>query len=208
MDQVSRPLLGLLAAAVAFFALYYVALKPSSSTRNSAANGPSTSQLKAAVDKAHGAGAASNAARAAHGGTIAEATAAPRATNAAPTATAPVPPSSTRLKLATAGERLDAVQQALKAKKTLALLFYNPQAADDRAVKSELGSVPGDGGRVFKLAVPISELSQYPVVTQQVPVTSTPTVVLISSTRQASTIVGFADRFEIAQRVADALHGA
>jgi hypothetical protein len=38
-----------------------------------------------------------------------------------------------------------------------------------------------------------------------VPVQVSPTLVLIDKARQASTIVGFADRFEIAQRVADAL---
>ena len=55
------------------------------------------------------------------------------------------------------------------------------------------------------LAVPLIELSQYAVVTTQVPVSSSPTLVLIDRTQHASTIVGFADRFEIAQRVDDAL---
>jgi hypothetical protein len=43
------------------------------------------------------------------------------------------------------------------------------------------------------------------VVTNQVPVNESPTLVLIDAQRHASTIVGFADRFEIAHRVADAL---
>jgi hypothetical protein len=51
----------------------------------------------------------------------------------------------------------------------------------------------------------VSELARYAVVSNQVPVSFSPTLVLIDRSGQASTIVGFADRFEIAQRVADAL---
>ena len=94
---------------------------------------------------------------------------------------------------------------ALRSGKVLALLFYNGAAADDRAIKSELAAVPGHGRRVFKLAVPISELARYTVVTNQVQISSSPTLVIINRRHQAMTITGFADRFEIAQRIADAL---
>jgi hypothetical protein len=101
--------------------------------------------------------------------------------------------------------RLDAVSRALAEHKVLALLFYNPAAADDQAVRQELAAVPARGPTVFKLAVPLNELTRYSVVTSQVPVNVAPTLVLIDRRRQASTIVGFADRFEIEQRVLDAL---
>jgi hypothetical protein len=100
---------------------------------------------------------------------------------------------------------LNKVERALVANKVVALLFFNPAGADDRAVAQELASVPTRGGKVVKLAVPLSEVSHYKVVTDQVPVDSSPTLVLIDPDQQAQTIVGFADRFEIAQRVADAL---
>jgi hypothetical protein len=87
----------------------------------------------------------------------------------------------------------------------LALLFYNPAAADDRAVARELRTIPVRGGRVFRLAVPISELSSYGPITNQVPVTTSPTLLLVDRARSASTIVGYASAFEIAQRVSDAL---
>ena len=102
-------------------------------------------------------------------------------------------------------QRLDLVSRGLKANKVLALLFYNPAAADDRAVKQELKTVPAHGRRVVKLAVPLPELARYKVVTTQVPVNQSPTLVLIDPDQQASMILGFADRFEIAQRVKDAL---
>ena len=72
MDRVSRPLVGLLVATVAFFALWVIALKPTTSGTGSRTN-PSLGQLAAAIAAAHGAVATSNAASVAHGGTIASA---------------------------------------------------------------------------------------------------------------------------------------
>lgn len=105
----------------------------------------------------------------------------------------------------TPAQRADAVARALAAGKVLALLYYNPASFDDRAVRGELAAVPSSAGKVFKLAVPISELARYPVVTNQVPVNISPTLVIVGRSRQAVTIEGFADRFEIAQRMRDAL---
>ncbi len=116
--------------------------------------------------------------------------------------TSPATPAATP---ASTHHRVNAVTRALNAHKTLALLFYNPAGADDRAVRNELAAVPVHHGRVVKLAVPLTELSRYQVVTNSVMVSASPTLVLIDGARHASTLVGFADRFEIAQRVADAL---
>jgi hypothetical protein len=87
----------------------------------------------------------------------------------------------------------------------LALLVYNPAAAEDQAVKQELASIATHGGRVVKLAVPLSEVTRYPVVTNQVQIQSSPTLVVVDASRQAFTLVGFSDSFEIAQRIDDAL---
>jgi hypothetical protein len=197
MDNVSRPLIALLVGALALFAVWFVALKPSSSG-NSAGSSP-----QSAVKKAQQAVQTANSASAAHGGTLpsspsqtAGSTAAGSTTAGAPTTTQ-VNPSTT--------QRLDVVSGALKAHKVLAVLFYNPAAADDQAVKQELASIPTHGSQVVKLVAPIDELAKYTVVTAQVPVNASPTLVLIDSHQRASTIVGFADRFEIAQRVSDAL---
>ena len=89
--------------------------------------------------------------------------------------------------------------------KALVLLFYNPAAADDQAVKQELAAVATHRGKVVKLTIPLSELASYTAVTDQVPVNFSPTLVVIAPSGQAAEIVGFSDKFEIAQRVADAL---
>ena len=97
------------------------------------------------------------------------------------------------------------VVNALRAHKVVAALFYNYRAADDRAVKHELATISTHGGQVFKLSIPLRELSYYPVITLQVPVTGSPTLVIIDGTQHARTIVGFAAQFEIEQRIVDAL---
>jgi hypothetical protein len=215
MTHVSRPLIALLAATVLFFAVWLVALKPSSATKQG------VGQYQSAINAAHNAVKVANGAAAAASGettTAAVTTTAPAAptrtaakagptTTAAPAArtTTPARSATVTVHRAQASQRASVVAAALRRSKVIALLFYNPAAADDVAVRHELATVPVRGSRVVKLAVPLSELSNYTVVTNQVPVSSSPTLVLIDRSHQASTIVGFADRFEIAQRVDAAL---
>ncbi len=187
---------------------------------------PGMKGLQSAISKAHAAVATSNAAGVAHGGTIVttpsttSTTSAPRAATGASAASgarmasgastasranatsgASVQPTA----VSGAAHRFGVVAAALGARKVIALLFYNPLGSDDRAVKRELALVPRHGGRVVTLAVPLSELDRYKVVTTQVPVQVSPTLVIINSARQATTIVGYTTDFEISQRVDDAL---
>jgi hypothetical protein len=97
------------------------------------------------------------------------------------------------------------VARALKDHKVLALLVYNPAAADDRAVNKELASIPTHGGKVVKLTVPVQHLGSFSSLLNEVPVNFSPTLVLIDKDRQADEIAGFADSFEIAQRIDAAL---
>lgn len=222
MANVSRPLIALLIATVVVFAVWFVALRPSSSSSGGSA---SAGAYHHAIDAAHGAVATSAAASAAAGGTVPRTTqtnpASPPAAPSAPAATAPrsvsIPGSLAKAshhaaaarvpRKLTAAQRANLVTRALVADKVLALLFYNPAAADDRAVKAELAAVPTHGQKVVKLAVPLSELEHYSALTTHVSVNQAPTLVLIDRSHTASMIVGFADRFEIAQRVSDALAG-
>lgn len=222
MTSVSRPLIGLLVATVAFFAVWTLALKHSSGS----GGGTSTGAYQSAIDKAHQAVATSDAASAAHGGTVATtptASATGAATSTATTAagsqagakpgtaahsatkgvTPTRPAAATALR--TAAARHAALNRALKAHKVVAVLFFNARATDDKMVHEELGKVPGHDGRVFKLAVPLVELANYPVITRQVQLNMSPTLVLVDPAQRASTILGFSDTFEINQRVAAAL---
>jgi hypothetical protein len=246
MSHVPRPLLGLLVATVVFFALWIVALKPSSSSP-SASSG--VGQFQPAINAAKAAVATSNHSNAAAAGNpTAPAATTPAATTPAATTPAAVKPAAaanpvtatkpaaarhhaaaakpaaarhhaaTRAhhaartrhakashRVATPTDRVALVNRALAKHKVLALLFYNPAASDDRAVKQELKAIPTRHGRVVKLAIPLSELASYPVITNQVLIQSSPTLAIIDHSAQAFTLVGFVDGLEIAQRVDNAL---
>jgi len=191
MANLPRPMIGLLVATIAFFAVWTVALKPSSSSgpvSSSSSPSPAASQPKAAAP-AH--------ADASH----ASASASARA-DAAKTKPAAKPAVKHTV---SAQQRQTVIKNGLNHHKVLAILFFNPAAADDRAVKHELDEIPARGGKVVKLAVPLSELTRYPVITNQVQVTESPTLVLIDGQRKADLLTGYLDQFELSQRVSDAV---
>jgi hypothetical protein len=231
VTHVSRPLIGLLAATVLVFALYTVALKPGAS---SSGGGSNPGAYQAAIAKARGVQGVVNGAAARAVGTPALtatptiSTPAPSSTNATthPSAKAKIPaatgsqahaskaqangkstgsaPASSH-SISAAAARFHTVQVALQQHKVLAVLFYNPASADDRAVASELSSISTHGGAVVKLAVPIQELASYSGLLSQDPINYSPTLVLIDRHGQADEIAGFADSFEINQRLAGVL---
>jgi hypothetical protein len=105
---------------------------------------------------------------------------------------------------ATPAEEVSALQTAVAGRDVVAILFYNPAATDDRAMKAELTAVPTHAG-LFKLAVPVSELTQFAAITSQIPVVTAPTLIIIDPARQATTLTGYVSQLELDQRVADAL---
>ena len=243
MASLPRPLIGLLVATLAAFGLWYVELKPSSSSSGSSQGG--VGQYQSAINQAHQAVKISGAANARLGAPTSTGpapnspTPAKTATGAKPgtatataTATAVKPATkgatttetvtatktaTTKTKVATtktakpAAKALTTAQQvslitrAIESRKVVAVLFYNTSAADDQAMAKELGTVSTHGGHVVRLAVPVSELTNFSIITQQIPVVTAPTLVLIDANRQATTLTGFADTDEISQRIDDAL---
>ena len=227
----SRSLIALLVGTVVFFALWMFALKPGSS--NNGSGGASSSQglggFKSDIQKAHQAVAISNASNAASGnenaGSSSGGTSASQSTAASTKTTASSPAKlstgsatkasssanhksakpSTTIQRHSLVSNLKTVESAVSAHKVVALLFYNPQAADDQALKRELAAVPTHKGRVVKLAIPLDQAANFTAVTQQVPVNFSPTLVLVSGSGAATEIVGYSDPFEIDQRVDDAL---
>ena len=188
MANLPRPMIGLLVATIAFFAVWTVALKPSSSSgpvSSSSSPSPAASRPKTAAP--------------AHADADASASATASAANAKPAANPAVKHA------VPAQQRQTAIENGLNHHKVLAILFFNPAAADDRAVKHELDEIPARGGKVVKLAVPLSELTRYPVITNQVQVTESPTLVLIDGQRKADLLTGYLDQLELSQRVSDAL---
>ncbi|MBV8218849.1 MAG: hypothetical protein JO325_10325 [Solirubrobacterales bacterium] len=219
----------MLVATLAAFGLWYVELRPSSSSSGGSSQGVGSYQ--SAINQAHQAVKTSNAANAKLGAptstgsapaspTPAKTTTAATSPSASATTTttvakasataaakAAVKPATTNAapRASSTAHQLSLVTDAIEHHKVVAVLFYNSAAADDRAVDKELAAVPTHGGRVVTAAVPLSALTSFGIITQQVPVVTAPTLVLIDPSRQATEITGFADTLEIAQRVDDAL---
>jgi hypothetical protein len=224
MASLPRPLIGLLVATLAAFGLWYVELRPSSSASGGGSQGVGAYQ--SAINQAHQAVKTSNAANARLGAptstgpapaspTTTPAKAAPAAKTATPVKAAAPAKSATAAKTAApakpaaksvaTAQQVSLVKTAIESHKVVAVLFYNAAAADDQAMAHELAAVSTHGGKVVKLAVPVSQLTSFGIVTQQIPVVTAPTLVLINAAHQATTITGFADPLEISQRVDDAL---
>jgi hypothetical protein len=189
MANLPRPLIGLLVATVAFFAVWTVALRPSSSS------GPVSSSSHSAPAASPPKPAAATASHASASASVSSASAAKAKAVTKPAVKHTV----------SAQQRQSVIESGLSQHKVLAILFFNPAAADDQAVKHELDAIPARGGKVVKLAVPLSEITRYPVITNQVQVTESPTLVLIDGQRKADMLTGYLDQFELAQRVSDAL---
>jgi hypothetical protein len=215
MSQVSRPVQVLLAITLLFGMAWMVALRPKSASSGGApapvaqqADAPGVQGLTTAVDKAHDAAGTAQADANRAGSTSADGT----ASKGAGTAAAAHKHAGTSHRAAHSvhftgadAARLRTVRAAVRHHKGVAIGFVNPKAADGRAVAAELSHVSGFGGRALAVSVPIAQLSRYDFITHDVEVTVAPTTVIVARNGEATTIVGFADRVEIQQRLADAL---
>ncbi len=170
MASLPRPLIGLLVATLAAFGLWYVELKPSSSS--SGGSSQAVGVYQSAINQAHQAVTVSGAADAKLGAptstgpapnspTTANATTA-KASPATATSAKATPPGKT----AAPAKPISVIKNAIETHKVVAVLFYNTAASDDQAMAHELAAVPTHGGKVVKLAVPVSELTSFGMITQ------------------------------------------
>jgi hypothetical protein len=105
----------------------------------------------------------------------------------------------------TTSELVLIVQDAIREHKVLAILFFNPAAADDRAVAAELAQVTRPNPKVIGVVAPVSELTKFEVITTKVQVDTSPTLVFVDAKGRASTLTGYSGKGEISQRINDAL---
>jgi hypothetical protein len=200
MGTVSKPLLGVLLATVIFAVLWVVALKPGGS-----GSGGGLGRYQGAINAAHHAVAIANDSGVSSGTPVTTTVSKAPAVKPHVTKSVAARVVTHRATHLTASDRQNIVDRALVDHKVLALLFYNPAAADDTAVARELDGLSLRSPKLVKLAVPISELWRYSALTNQVAVQSSPTLIIVNAKDEASTIVGFTDTLEIRERIADAL---
>jgi hypothetical protein len=220
-DQVSRPVQILLGLTVLVAVLWFVALRPKSASTTSSGSTPTTSTGPTApgvkgltddVAKARGAagtgatttttpgtGATTTTPRAGATTTTPRAGATTTAPSAPATPVRPTPPTSTA-----AAPVADRAARALAQHRVLAALFFNPRAADDRAVVRTLRAMRLPR-TVTTVAIPLQRAGDYPTIIAKVAVTGSPTLAVFDRHGTAHTLEGYATSTLMRQRIDDAL---
>jgi hypothetical protein len=175
MSQISPPIRILLVCAVALLAAWMLVLKP----------GPATVEATAAP------------------AAVAATTAPANATAATTEAAAPAAEPAADLDAARKAGMPERLVSALADHKILAVLFWNPKAADDRAVRAQLRSV-ATGKDVVVHVAPVTDVARYQAIAGGVDVQQSPTLVVVDRNLQAEALVGYSHASAIAQAIDDA----
>jgi hypothetical protein len=100
-----------------------------------------------------------------------------------------------------------AVESELKAGKTVLILFWNPLASDDRAVRKQVEAAKAKEGKKVAAHYALArEVGSFGSITRNIPVYQTPTLLVIGSNKQVETVVGFPDAFGVEQAISEARH--
>jgi hypothetical protein len=89
----------------------------------------------------------------------------------------------------------------------VAVLFWNPHAVDDRAVRQALLGVPRRGGKVAVFVDRPRRAYRYAKITSVADVNHTPALLVVNRREEAKVVTGFLDPVTVEQQVIDALHG-
>lgn len=185
-----------LGAVLVFAALWFVALKPKPVEEVAADPAP----------------AAQSATPAAESSTPAAAEPAPEPEAAKPAEPAKSEPAAESTKTASkpkpkakAKTGADKVLADLDAGRTVVLLVWDGKSADDRSVRRAVARVDRHAGKVRTHVASLKQLSRYEAITKGVPITGSPTVLVIDAERQARVISGLTVKGEIDDAVDRAL---
>jgi hypothetical protein len=223
VDQVSKPVLIALVAAVALIGAKFTVLRSNDgggSSAPAAATAPGQAGLQSAIDKANNAvgvskqsATRSEQAAAAASGDASGGTAAPAAkaskhavtkvAKAAPAKPAPVAKPAKPLPKLAPGDKSGPMLADLAAGKVVVALFYNPHGSDDNAALRAVRAANRHHGRVIVHSIPIGDVGDYDAITTGVQVLQAPTIVVMGPNDKARTIVGYTEVKEVDQTVGD-----
>jgi hypothetical protein len=219
MSQISPPLRILLIGSVVFLAAWFAFLRPGGGSDTASAPAPAATTVPAkdpgatthsapgaAVQSAASAAQKTEAAQSAAMGDSAPATS---TGTGATTATAPsvpkaAPAGSKQADAAKASLPLS-VAKAMASKKVMVLLFWNPKAADDKAVRRAVKGIGSHKGKVAVHVANVADVARYAPITRGVDVQQSPSVVVVDRKLQAELLTGYVVRQTIEQSVSDAL---
>ena len=197
MSQISPPIRILIVCAVAFLAAWMLFLRPSADAGAPAEEAPVPTASQP-VD-AGGEQAESLAGKAVE-----------KANEATADAAQPVEGAPAKLdkKQAVEGGLPLRVLRALGDEKVVVILFWQPKAAEDKAVRKALTGIDRHHNKVLAHATHIKRVASYQQITRGAEVEQSPTVVVIDRNRQVESLVGYVDRQTIDQAVTDALRNS
>jgi hypothetical protein len=182
-----------LGAVLVFAALWFVALRPKPVEEVASDPVPAVETPAATPSKSSGTSGSGSAAQSSDAATpAAEKPAATKKKQAAPEASS-------------GGAGAEAVLADLAAGRTVVLLVWDGKSADDRSVRRAVSRVDRHGGKVRTHVARVSKLSSYEAITKGVPITESPTVLVIDTKRQARVISGLTVKAEIDDAVDRAL---
>jgi hypothetical protein len=212
MSQISPPLRILLIGSVLFLVAWFVFLRGGSEDVTPVATTPAvsdpavpaTSGPGKAVEAANGAAAAQTAANAAHGDETQSGGAVAPSTSAAKSGGAATSAAVEKADLSKTGLPAS-VAKAVAQNKVLVMLFWNPKAADDRAVRREMRFVGRHKGAVAMHIANVKNIARYAPITRGADVEQSPSVVVVGRDMKAALLTGYSDRGVINQAVSDAL---
>jgi hypothetical protein len=99
------------------------------------------------------------------------------------------------------------IQHELARGKVVLLMFWNPKSSDDQSVRGQLHDVSRRSGHVaVHVALPL-EVGEFGGYTQGVEILQTPTILVIDTKGQVTTLTGLNDARTIQQAIGDALRG-
>jgi hypothetical protein len=205
VEQISLPYRVALVALVVVGGLWFAVLRPKPESASKSSNAPGVTGLANDVNKAKDAVNASNASSAkTQDAANAVGSDTPAASGAAaqPGATSkPAAPKSDLAADAVAGDPSKNVLAAVDEGKVAVVLFWNKNAADDRATRRALRNVDTYHGKVVTRAVPIGDVGKYEAITRGAQVLESPTVLVIGAGGKARAITGYTQTAEIDELV-------
>lgn len=201
MDQVSLPMRIALGAVLVFAALWFVALRPKPVEEVASDPVPAVETATPAPS-----GTSSGTSGSGSGATAETSSAAtPAQADAATPAKTDAEAKADTAAKTSGGAGAKAVLADLSAGRTVVLLVWDGKSADDRSVRRAVSRVDRHGGKVRTHVVRVSKLSSYEAITKGVPITESPTVLVIDKERQARVISGLTVKGEIDDAVDRAL---
>jgi hypothetical protein len=99
------------------------------------------------------------------------------------------------------------VEGELKQGKLVTILFWNPKASVDVAVRREVEAAGHTlGGKIAVHYARADQVGLFGSITRAVPVFQTPTIVIVNKRGQATTLTGLTDSFSLEQAIEEARH--